>query len=154
MNASKLVQGHRTPPCRYKRKSLLLHLQSTMYLVQRDSPKLGEHQSICKSLEHAPLMAPSLPKTARGRNQMKCLAVGVKPILCGNANPAKYVFVSLLLCIFSRFSKHLLIRPSLTARIYRHNKKCSHFLQAIFTAQTAAYYRVRLSRIGVYRLQR
>lgn len=153
MTASKLVQGHRTPPCRYKRKSLLLHLQSTMYLVQRDSPKLGEHQPLCKSLKHAPLMAPSLPKTGHGRNQMKCLAVGVKPILCGNANPAKYVFFPLLLCIFSRFSNRLLTRPFWTARIHRHNEKCSHFLHAVFTAQTAAYRRVRLSRIGVYGLQ-
>lgn len=125
-----------------------------MYLVQRDSPKLGEHQPLCKSLKHAPLMAPSLPKTGRGRNQMKCLAVGVKPILCGNANPAKYVFFPLLLCIFSRFSNRLLTRPFWTARIHRHNEKCSDFLHAVFTAQTAAYRRVRLSRIGVYGLQR
>ena len=59
-------------------------------------PNLVSVSRFVSHCQHALLVASSLPKTGRGRNQMRCLAAGVKPILCGNANPAGYVFVSLL----------------------------------------------------------
>ena len=59
-------------------------------------PNLVSVSRFVSRRRHALLIAPSLPKTGRGRNQMRCPAVGVKPTLCGSANPAGCVFVSLI----------------------------------------------------------
>lgn len=42
------TQSNRTSAKRHSRLPLLLHLQSTMYILQRNAPELGQRQSLCK----------------------------------------------------------------------------------------------------------